>query len=286
MDDTTITVAAPKRAATVAASPEEAMFLGETLLRSGLLPDHIKRPEQAAYIILAGAEMGMPATRALRSLQIVKGKIIESADSQLARFKECGGRGQFKELTDTTAELVLRHPNGDEHVETYTIDDAKRAGLMANQVWQKHPRAMLRSRAITAGLKSVGWIDAIGAYDPDEAREFASPASALDDAPPPAPAPAPAPVVEIAKPGRKSKKEEPAPAPVVEVVEGTDAEIIGPVAGVFRRKDSDIYVVQVGASKYATTDIEVARTAKAAQADSRDVALRVTGDTIEQLRVA
>ena len=29
---------------------------------------------------------------------------------------------------------------------------------------------MLRSRAITAGLKSVGWEGAVGAYDPDELR--------------------------------------------------------------------------------------------------------------------
>lgn len=51
------------------------------------------------------------------------------------------------------------------------MEDAKRAGLTGN-VWKAYPKAMLRSRAITAGLKSVGWSGAAGFYDPDEAREF------------------------------------------------------------------------------------------------------------------
>lgn len=278
---------APRRVAPVS-GPEEAMYLGETLLRSGLLPDHIKRPEQAMYLILAGAEMGMPATRALRSLQIVKGRVVESADSQLARFKESGGRATFATLDDTRAELHLRHPNGDEHVEVYTIEDAKRAGLTSNPTWQRHPKAMLRSRAITAGLKSVGYIDAVGAYDPDEAREFAGTSSAGDDAPPP-------PVrLDERRPGRKSRTvvevEAPAPVveagPVVEVVDSGAPEISGPVTGVFRKKDSSAYVVAISGVKYATPDVEVARAAKAAQTDGHDVTVTVHGDEIVEFRVA
>jgi hypothetical protein len=67
--------------------------------------------------------------------------------------------------------LVLRHPNGDEHTETFSIEDAKRAGLASNDNYAKHPKAMLRSRAITAGLKSIGWEGAVGIYDPDEVAD-------------------------------------------------------------------------------------------------------------------
>jgi hypothetical protein len=35
-------------------------------------------------------------------------------------------------------------------------------------MYLKHPKAMLRSRAITAGLKSVGWEGGSGVYDPSE----------------------------------------------------------------------------------------------------------------------
>lgn len=142
------------------------MSLGKELVPTGFLPEHVKTPAQAAAIILTGRELGMPPMRALRSLFMVKGKVTESADSQLARFKLDGGRATFQKLTDTEAVLVLRHPNGDEHTETFTMEDAKRAA--AGEMYRKFPKAMLRSRVITAGLKSIGWNGATGIYDPSE----------------------------------------------------------------------------------------------------------------------
>jgi hypothetical protein len=142
--------------------------MGDQLRRTGFLPSHIKDGVSFAAIVLMGRELGMGTMAACRKLQVIKGTVTERADSQLARFKSCGGRAQFKELTETRAVLVLRHPNGDEHTETFTLDDAKRAGLASNDNYAKHPKAMLRSRAITAGLKSIGWEGAVGIYDPDE----------------------------------------------------------------------------------------------------------------------
>jgi hypothetical protein len=141
---------------------------GEHAVKTGMLPDHIKTGWQFAVIAAAGHEMGMQPMRAIRSLAMVKGKVIEAADSQLARFKTAGGRSEFETLDDTRAVLHLVHPNGDKHTETFTLEDAKRAGLEGNPNYKKFPRAMLRSRAITAGLKSIGWEGAVGAYDPEE----------------------------------------------------------------------------------------------------------------------
>jgi hypothetical protein len=143
------------------------VVMGDELARTGFLPEHIRNGSQFAAIVLDGRERGMLPMRAVRSLQMVKGKCIESADSQLARFKADGGHAKFLRLDDTGAELWLRHPNGDEHTETWTIEDSKRAGLAGN-MHGKFPRAMFRSRAITAGLKSLGWEGSVGTYDADE----------------------------------------------------------------------------------------------------------------------
>ena len=144
------------------------MQMGQALVGTGFLPDHIKNGPQAAAIILAGRELGMEPMRALRSLSLVKGKITEAADSQLARFKSDGGRAVFTELSDTGAVLSLTHPNGDKHTETFTLDDARKAGLLSSGMYSKFPKAMLRSRAITAALKSIGWEGGSGVYDPSE----------------------------------------------------------------------------------------------------------------------
>lgn len=146
----------------------ELVDMGKHLVGTGFLPDHIKNGAQAAAIILAGRELGMPPMRALRSLVLVKGKVTEYADSQLSRFKADGGHATFTTLTDAAAHLVLTHPNGDKHTEVFTAEDARKAGLLSNQNYNKFPKAMLRSRAITAGLKSIGWEGGAGVYDPAE----------------------------------------------------------------------------------------------------------------------
>jgi len=159
----------PQRIEASAMTFGDMLAMGEALVKTGFLPDAIKTGAQAAAIILTGRELGMEPMRALRSLNLVKGKVTENADSQLARFKTDGGRATFLELSDKAAILKVRHPNGDEHTETYTIADATRAGLVnGGGMYNKHPRAMLRSRAITAALKSVGWEGGTGTYDPDE----------------------------------------------------------------------------------------------------------------------
>ncbi len=182
---------------------DEALAIGKVAVSSGYLAQEIKRPEQAAMIILAGHELGLPPMAALRSIQIVRGKVSEAADSQLARFKAAGGRARVVEHSDTACSIEMTHPNGDAYVSAYTMDDAKRASLLGSATWKAHPRAMLRSRAITAGLKTLGWSGGAGVYDPDETREIAAPAS------PPAPEPASAALV----PPRRAPTPEPVALP-------------------------------------------------------------------------
>ena len=161
---------------------EEAMAIGRTVVESRLFPIEIKTAEQAAIIIMTGAELGIPPMAALRSVQIVRGKMSEAADSQLARFKAQGGRAVVVEHTDDVCVLRMTHPNGDEYTSSFSIADARRAQLNS-PIWKTHPRAMLRSRAITAGLKSLGWSGAAGVYDPDETREIVAPQPTVDGTP-------------------------------------------------------------------------------------------------------
>lgn len=144
------------------------MALAKELVTTNFLPIAIKTPAQAVAIILTGRELGLPPMQSLRSICIIQGKPELSADLQLSIFHRDGGRSKWLTLTATEAKLLLKHPNGDEHTEVFTMDDAKRAGLASGQNWQKYPKAMLRSRAITAGLKSIGFEPLTGAYAPGE----------------------------------------------------------------------------------------------------------------------
>lgn len=148
--------------------------LAESLVPTGFLPEHIKQPGQAVAIILAGRELGMMPMQALRSLRMVKGNVTEAADSQLARFKQDGGRARWVRLDEEEAVLHLIMRNGDEVTSTFTMKDADRAGLTkpdrngGPSMYHKFPKALLRSRAITQGMKDLGWSGGVGVYDPAE----------------------------------------------------------------------------------------------------------------------
>ena len=144
------------------------MRFADTLVKTGFLPTAIKTPAQALAIIFAGQEIGIPPMYALRSIDVIEGKPSLSASLQLALFKQRGGRHKWQKSDATAAVLWLRHPNGDEHVETYTLEDAKLAQLVGKMVWQKYPKAMLRARCITAGLRAIAPEITAGLYDPEE----------------------------------------------------------------------------------------------------------------------
>lgn len=144
------------------------MVLAKELVGTGFLPVAIKTPAQAVAVILTGRELGLPPMQALRSICIIQGKPELAADLQLSLFKRSGGQAKWLQQTSTEAELFLKHPNGDEFTQLFTMDDARRAGLAGGVNWQKYPQAMLRSRAITAGLKSLGFEPLCGCYAPGE----------------------------------------------------------------------------------------------------------------------
>ncbi len=138
------------------------------LLASGLLPAAIKTPEAALFVILTGRDLGLSPVQSLRSIFVIQGKVEVSADMQLGLFHRAGGRSQWMDLTNEAAVLRLQAPwLLAPHTESFTLADAKQAKLGGDN-WIKYPKAMLRSRAITAGLKSIGFDPTAGMYAPGE----------------------------------------------------------------------------------------------------------------------
>jgi hypothetical protein len=141
----------------------------QMLVKSNLVPKDIKTAESALFVILAGRDMGLSPVQSLRGIKPIQGKLELSADLQLGLYHRSGGKSQWVVLTDKEATLKLQAPWSIEpHLSTFTVEDAKRAQLMSNPTWLKYPKAMLRSRAITQGLKDIGFLLGAGVYAPGE----------------------------------------------------------------------------------------------------------------------
>ena len=139
------------------------------LVKSRLVPKDIGTPEAALFCILAGRDLGLSAVQSLRSIRPIQGKIEVSADIQLALFHRDGGKSRWVKLDHTGAELELSAswliaP----HISKFGVENAKRAELMGSANYRKYPQAMFRSRAITQGLKNIGFLMGAGVYAPGE----------------------------------------------------------------------------------------------------------------------
>jgi RecT family len=125
-----------------------------------------------ALMAVAQAEGLHPATAA-RDFHIIQGRPALKADAMLARFQNAGGKVEWKDYTDERVTGLFTHPNGGELAVTWTIEQAQRIGLVKpGSGWQKFPRAMLRSRCISEGIRSVFPGSVTGFYSPEEVADF------------------------------------------------------------------------------------------------------------------
>ena len=125
-----------------------------------------------ALMAVAQAEGLHPATAA-RDFHIIQGRPALKADAMLARFQNAGGKVEWKDYTNEKVTGVFSHPNGGSLAVTWTIEQANSIGLVKpGSGWQKFPRAMLRSRCISEGIRSVFPGSVTGFYTPEEVETF------------------------------------------------------------------------------------------------------------------
>jgi len=125
-----------------------------------------------ALMAVAQAEGLHPATAA-RDFHIIQGRPALKADAMLARFQNAGGKVDWEVYTDEKVTGIFSHPNGGSLAVTWTIEQATRIGLVKpGSGWQKFPRAMLRSRCISEGIRSVFPGSVTGFYSPEEVADF------------------------------------------------------------------------------------------------------------------
>lgn len=133
-----------------------------------------KSEAQALVIVLAGREYGLSPMASLMNGHLIKGRFSMSADMMAALARS---RGATIELIETTAERATYRFGGAGRTEpidfTFDLDDAKRGGMVHKGLkdgdnWLAHPKAMLRARCISQGIRAAYPGLMAGAYLADE----------------------------------------------------------------------------------------------------------------------
>lgn len=132
----------------------------------------VKRKEEAlALMLIAQAEGSHPAIAA-RDYHIIQGRPALKADAVLARFQTAGGSVKWEEYTDERVTGTFSHPAGGSVAVTWTYAMAEKIGLTRKDNWRNYPRAMLRSRCISEGVRTVFPGVVSGVYTDEETEDF------------------------------------------------------------------------------------------------------------------
>lgn len=130
--------------------------LAAHICETDFVPDAYRGNAPAvAAAILTGRELGIGPMTSLRHVQVVKGSPSLSAEYKRARVLGAGHDLDITELNTTRCTVVGRRRGKPPLTITFTMDDAKRAGLLAPSrsgkpgAWQTRPRRMLFARAST-----------------------------------------------------------------------------------------------------------------------------------------
>jgi len=138
--------------------------------KSGLFS--MPSPEAALTLMLLCQAEGLHPIQAMRQFHIIKNRPAMRADAMQAAFQNAGGKLQWLERSDAKCSVEVNHPAGGTCVVTWTIEQAKSAGLTNNPTWQKFPRAMLSARCISEAIRAVYPAVVCGLYTPEEVQDF------------------------------------------------------------------------------------------------------------------
>lgn len=144
--------------------------MAAAVAKSGLFG--IKTQEQALALMLIAQAEGLHPAVAARDYHVIQGRPALKSDALLARFQNAGGKVVWNTYSDTEVSGTFTHPAGGSATVVWTMAQARQAGLGGKDVWKQYPRAMLRARVISEGIRTVYPGVSVGVYTPEEIEDF------------------------------------------------------------------------------------------------------------------
>ncbi|QRX93395.1 hypothetical protein [Streptomyces noursei] len=119
---------------------------------SGLLPRQFRgQPANLLYAVEYAESLGLHPMVAITGVHVIEGKPSASSALISALVRRAGHRLRIKGDATSAVAQIIRADDPDWTFEVrFTIEDARRAGLLGKDVWKKYPAAMLKARALSA----------------------------------------------------------------------------------------------------------------------------------------
>lgn len=115
---------------------------------------YVNNPNAIAAAIMTGMEMGIPPMQSMREIHIIEGKPSISATLMLALARRAGVKTEWEHTDATKATIVVTVPGHRPQKMTFTIEEARAAGVAGKGNWKSYPAAMLRARCASAAIRA------------------------------------------------------------------------------------------------------------------------------------
>ena len=156
----------------------EAMEFAKIIAGSDMVPkDYINKPGNVLVAVQTGAEVGLKPMQSLQGIAVINGRPAIWGDAMWALIVSHPQFEGFRdENTDTQSTIWMKRRGQTEIMRSFSMDDAKKAGLMGKQgPWTSNPKRMLqmRARAFAArdlfpdALKGIKSVEEVRDYDMD-----------------------------------------------------------------------------------------------------------------------
>lgn len=128
--------------------------IAKTMAQSRLI-DRVQNQDQALAKMLIARELGISPIKGLTDINIIDGKPALSANLY-ASFVDSRPGYDYEVLEDSDERCTIQfYKDGSPRGEpvTYSMDDARKAGLAEKTNWKKDPSSMLFARCMSRGVK-------------------------------------------------------------------------------------------------------------------------------------
>lgn len=132
-----------------------------------------KTPDQCMALLLLASGEGIHPAIAMRDFDVINGKPSKKAEAMHRSFLAAGGTVEWHALDDTQADATFAHPQGGSVRIKWDMKRVEQAKIANEAMYKKYPRAMLRSRCISEGCRTVYPAATSGLYEPGEVAGFA-----------------------------------------------------------------------------------------------------------------
>lgn len=136
---------------------DEAMRYAEIMAKSSVVPkDYQNKPGDILVAVQMGAEVGLKPIQALQNISVINGRPAIWGDAALALVKSnplCVDIIETYDDKEKIARCVAKRKGKSDVIGEFSYEEAKKAGLISRETYQKYEKRMIKMRARSYALR-------------------------------------------------------------------------------------------------------------------------------------